>query len=103
MHAATALTPDANAVKLLDDLLPTLDAMLLPESPIIVQHALVGLLRNLSIPSGNKTALSAVTPKLVKMGVWDKERDMVGSVQGGAIGVVKNLCRENGRAWSGSS
>ncbi|KAK4689598.1 hypothetical protein P7C73_g498, partial [Tremellales sp. Uapishka_1] len=62
-----------------------------------VQHAFVGLLRNLSIPPENKAILGGhkVVDGLVGMGVWKQERDMVGSVQGGAIGVIKNLCRGN--------
>ncbi|TYJ54029.1 hypothetical protein B9479_005293 [Cryptococcus floricola] len=69
--------------------------MLRPETPATTQHALVGLLRNLSISVEGQKLLSTldVGDKLVDMGVWDERRDMLGSVQGGAIGIFKNLCK----------
>ncbi len=37
------------------------------------------------------------------MGVWESERDLIGSVQGGAVGVAKNLCRGNGKSGAAST
>lgn len=72
--------------------------MLVPGTPVAVQHALLGLLRNLSIPAANKTILGVmgVLQKVLDMGVWKSERDMVGTVQGGAVALVKSLCNANG-------
>jgi hypothetical protein len=56
------------------------------------------LLKNLSIPSANKILLGQLdlTQKLlVDMAGLAEERDVVGSVQGGALGIVKNLCKGN--------
>lgn len=77
-------------------LLPRLTALLDPSTPAIVQHALVGLLRNLAIPGPNKRKLgnAGVLPRLLAMGPWAAERDMLGSVQGGAVGIVKQLVRD---------
>lgn len=43
----------------------------------------------------NRQALfdAGVIDLLVEMGVWTAERDRMGSVQGGAIVILKNLCR----------
>ncbi|KAK8853333.1 hypothetical protein IAR55_004037 [Kwoniella newhampshirensis] len=61
------------------------------------QHSLIGLLKNLSIPPENKLVLgrSGVMETVVGIGVWSAERDALGSIQGGAIGLVKNLCKNN--------
>ncbi len=69
-----------------------------PTSPVTVQHAVIGLLRNLSIPQTNKEILgeAGLLDHVVQMGVWKQEKDMVGSVQGGAIALVKSLCNSNG-------
>ncbi len=77
-------------------LLPRLTALLDPSTPVIVQHALVGLLRNLAIPEPNKRKLgnAGCLPRLLAMGPWAAERDMLGSVQGGAVGIVKQLVRD---------
>lgn len=59
----------------------------------------VGLLKNLSIPMANKILLGEaglIQKLLVDMDCLKPERDIVGSVQGGAAGVVKNLCKNNG-------
>ena len=52
----------------------------------------------MSIPTGNKTILgdAGVIDKLIGIQPWSEDRDLVGSVQGGAIGVIKNLCRDSG-------
>lgn len=77
-------------------LLSRLTALLDPSTPIIVQHALVGLLRNLAIPVANKRKLgdAGVIPRLVAMEPWSEQRDMLGSIEGGAVGIVKQLVRD---------
>ena len=62
------------------------------------QHAAMGFLRNLSVPVQNKARLGSeevgLWGALMRAGVWDEGKDMLGSVQGGAVGLVKNLCRD---------
>ncbi|RSH91390.1 hypothetical protein EHS25_009689 [Saitozyma podzolica] len=88
---------DGQAEALLPTLMDTILGLLEPTTPMLKQHAVVGLLKNLSIPTTNKAALgqAGVIAKLASMSVWSPERDLVGSVQGGSVGVVKNLCRDN--------
>jgi hypothetical protein len=64
------------------------------------QHALVGFLRNVSISRSASTQLKEhhVVQLLMEMGVWGQDRDTLGSVQGGTISVIKNLCREDGKS-----
>ncbi|WWC72170.1 uncharacterized protein I206_106130 [Kwoniella pini CBS 10737] len=59
-----------------------------------------GLMKNLSVARDNQDVLgkAGVIEKLYEMGVWSEKTDMLGSVQGGAAGIVKNLCRSNGDA-----
>ena len=63
-----------------------------------VQHAAMGFLRNLSVPLENKAKLGkramGIWDGLVQADVWGEGKDMLGSVQGGAVGLVKNLCRD---------
>ncbi len=89
---------DSSARELLAELQGTIAPLLLSSSTVQIQHALIGLLKKMSIPSVNKTVLGELDlpDKFVQMECWSDKRDMVGSVQGGAIGVVKNLCRGNG-------
>ncbi|WOO81873.1 uncharacterized protein LOC62_04G005388 [Vanrija pseudolonga] len=77
-------------------ILPSLVALLVPSTPVRTQHSLVGLLRNLSIPAKNKKILgdAGVIEGVLNLNPWVEQRDIVGSVQGGAIGVIKNLVRE---------
>ncbi|BEJ07091.1 hypothetical protein CcaverHIS641_0403600 [Cutaneotrichosporon cavernicola] len=94
---------DAAATSILTSnpaLLQRLTALLDPSTPVLVQHALVGLLRNLSIPGPNKRKLgdAGVLSRLLAMGPWAPERDMLGSVQGGAVGIVKQLVRDETNA-----
>lgn len=37
---------------------------------------------------------AGVLDRLVEMNVWNADRDRMGSVQGGAIVIAKNLCRD---------
>lgn len=61
-----------------------------------MQHALLGLLRNLSIPEANRRPLgeAGVIEGVVKLEPWTEQRDVVGAVQGAAIGVIKALVRD---------
>lgn len=70
--------------------------LLNPKSPLIVQHALLGLLRNLSIPEPNRKPLgeAGVVEGVVNLEPWSEQRDVVGAVQGSAIGVIKALVRD---------
>ncbi|EKC98916.1 hypothetical protein A1Q2_06670 [Trichosporon asahii var. asahii CBS 8904] len=81
-------------------LLPRLVHLLNPKSPLIVQHALLGLLRNLSIPEANRKPLgdAGVVEGVVGLEPWTEQRDVVGAVQGAAIGVVKALVRDPANA-----
>lgn len=81
------------------DLLPALLPLLVPSTDVKVQHALVGLLKNLSVPDGNKAAMTeagVMEGVTLGLGALEDRRDVVGSVQGGAVGVVKNLCKGSG-------
>jgi hypothetical protein len=101
-RGATGLTTEPACVSLLsgpDSIAPRLVELLSPSSDVKLQHALVGLLKNLAIPKSSKAVLgdAGVINGLSAMKAWAKERDLLGSVQGGAIGVVKHLCNGNGR------
>ncbi|ORX40511.1 armadillo-type protein [Kockovaella imperatae] len=89
---AESLVQGTNAI--MEDVL----SLLIATTPAKVQHALFGMLRNLSISPSNKKYIGdhAVIERVVSMRPWVDERDLVGSVQGGAIGLIKNLCRDNG-------
>jgi hypothetical protein len=94
---------DASAIELLSggsSILPAILQVLRAGTTAQVLHSVVGLLRNLSIPEANKVLLGEtdLLDELVELGVWSTEKDMLGSVQGGAVGIVKNLCRSN-REW----
>ncbi|WVF67253.1 hypothetical protein IAT40_002001 [Kwoniella sp. CBS 6097] len=88
---------DESATNLLPTILPTLLPLMKPSTPGTTQHSLIGLLKNLSIPAPNKIRLgdAGVVGKLYEMRVFDEERDLLGSVQGGAAGILKNLCKGN--------
>lgn len=96
---ASRLTSESVCLGLLNEesVAPRLVELLVPSSDVKLQHALVGLLKNLAIPKANKAALgkAGVIAGLRDMNAWAKERDLLGSVQGGAIGVVKHLCNGN--------
>lgn len=69
-----------------------------PPATAQVQHASMGFLRNLSVAPKNKLKLGreemGLWKALGEADVWGEGKDMVGSVQGGAVGLVKNLCRD---------
>ncbi|KAE8539272.1 hypothetical protein D1P53_004370 [Cryptococcus gattii VGV] len=93
-----SITGDTVAIEYLvgeTTLLPRIKYLLKLDVPATTQHAVVGLLRNLSIPDQNKSVLyeGGVVNDLMQMGVWSENRDMLGSVQGGVVGIFKNLCR----------
>nr|XP_018261057.1 uncharacterized protein I303_06774 [Kwoniella dejecticola CBS 10117]OBR83215.1 hypothetical protein I303_06774 [Kwoniella dejecticola CBS 10117] len=91
---------DASAKSLLqgkESLLPKIISLLSSATPAIIQHSVIGLLKNLSVARDNQDVLgdAGVIEKLYEMGVWLEKTDMLGSVQGGAAGIIKNLCRAN--------
>ncbi|ORY33383.1 hypothetical protein BCR39DRAFT_519645 [Naematelia encephala] len=85
---------DTIALRIVDTLLP--QVLLVDASIPTVQHAMIGLLRNLSVPIATRITMGSagVMERLVDMGVWKEDRDILGSVQGGAVVLIKNLCRE---------
>nr|XP_019010485.1 uncharacterized protein I206_04954 [Kwoniella pini CBS 10737]OCF49266.1 hypothetical protein I206_04954 [Kwoniella pini CBS 10737] len=80
-----------------ESLLPKIIPLLSPSTPAMTQHSVIGLMKNLSVARDNQDVLgkAGVIEKLYEMGVWSEKTDMLGSVQGGAAGIVKNLCRSN--------
>nr|XP_019000013.1 uncharacterized protein I203_07547 [Kwoniella mangroviensis CBS 8507]OCF63474.1 hypothetical protein I203_07547 [Kwoniella mangroviensis CBS 8507] len=78
-------------------LLPVILPLLSPFTPATTQHAVIGLVRNLSVPIETKTILgeAGVVERLAEMQVWSQEKDLLGSVQGGAAVILKNLCRND--------
>jgi len=98
LNVRTELTADATTVALLsgnEHLLNTILRLLQGERPVLLQHALYGMLKNLSVPNINKERLgdAGVLDLVLDRQPWQKEMDSVESVQGSAIGAVKNLCR----------
>ncbi|RXK41459.1 hypothetical protein M231_01167 [Tremella mesenterica] len=77
-------------------LLPVLVELLEPTSPPRVQHALIGLLRNLSVPAGNRLVLgqAGVISRLGSMEAFRSEKQLP-SVHRGAVEILKLLCRDN--------
>lgn len=65
------------------------------EQPVLVQHAVLGLLRNLAIPASNKELMLelGIVEQLSKMRPWQEKMDIAKAVQANGVGVVKNLCR----------
>ncbi|WWC91873.1 uncharacterized protein L201_006820 [Kwoniella dendrophila CBS 6074] len=115
-YTKTLSAAKASIVRILVDLsseLPSLssfwskmrDWLVIKDRPDLLNCALLsfgnsikdGLVRNLSIPTDNKTILgdAGIIEKLAEMGIWSEERDLLGSVQGGGASIVKNLCRGN--------
>ncbi|KAL7411517.1 hypothetical protein BDY24DRAFT_133023 [Mrakia frigida] len=89
---------ESNCIALLappSPLLSRILPLLSPKTDLKLQHGLVGLLKNLAIPDANKSILGSarVSELVVEMGCLDKERDNVGSVQGGAVGILKFLAK----------
>ncbi|WWD19761.1 hypothetical protein CI109_104225 [Kwoniella shandongensis] len=95
-----SIQDDCKAVALLNgesSILPVITRLLDPSTPATTQHSVIGLVRNLSISLRNKVTLTqaGVLDKLMEMKVWSSERDSLGSIQGGVISIVKNLCRDD--------
>ncbi|WRT70073.1 uncharacterized protein IL334_007067 [Kwoniella shivajii] len=95
-----AYSSDSSAKSLLNgetSLLPNILPLLDPSTQATTQHSVIGLIKNLSIPTENKAVLgeAGVIERLAGMNIWSQERDLLGSVQGGAAGILKNLCRNN--------
>jgi len=103
-----AARQDSAAVALVSSHWSDIQPLLRINCPTQVQHALLGLLKNLSIPVANKALLGAdgVIEGVCSMDPWADTMEMVGSVQGAALGVIKNLCRgdvSNCRRFLGTS
>jgi hypothetical protein len=91
------------AIRLLngeDSLLPVVIPLLSPDTKVVLQHSVIGLVKNLANPPENKVILgeAGVINRLVKMEVFSDKRDMVGTIQGGSAGLLKLLCLNNGRS-----
>ncbi|WVQ94852.1 hypothetical protein IAU59_001935 [Kwoniella sp. CBS 9459] len=97
LSLGNSIRDDASAISLLPAILPTILRFMDPSTKGTTQHSLIGLVKNLSVPAPNKVLLGeeGVIEKLVAMRVFDEERDLLGSVQGGAAGILKNLCKGN--------
>lgn len=74
------------------DLVPLLVSLLQNKGSLLLTHAALGLLKNLSIPSTNKQLIGA-TPGIFDIlpAFLSKERDQAQPIQFSAIGVIKHL------------
>ncbi|CDZ96875.1 Rho/Rac GTPase guanine nucleotide exchange factor smgGDS/Vimar [Phaffia rhodozyma] len=91
---------DARCASLLEpssSILPSILPLMVSTTDIKIQHGLVGLLKNLAVCDQNKSILgeAGVIEQIIQMKCLQPERDTVSSVQGGAIGVLKNLAKNN--------
>jgi len=73
--------------------------LLSPDTKVVLQHSVIGLVKNLANPPENKVILgeAGVIDRLMKMEVFSDKRDMVGTIQGGSAGLIKLLCSNNGK------
>ncbi|OZJ05741.1 hypothetical protein BZG36_01338 [Bifiguratus adelaidae] len=60
-----------------------------------LQHALLGLLRNLSLAESNKPLLAQEHAVKVAIPYLQSRKDMLQPIQASAIGLIKNCCRRN--------
>jgi hypothetical protein len=100
-RAAIRLMKGDTAIGLLngaDSLLPVVIPLLSPDTRVVLQHSVIGLVKNLANPTENKAILgeAGVIDRLIKMEVFSDKRDMVGTIQGGSAGLLKLLCLHNG-------
>jgi hypothetical protein len=68
------------------------------ETPAQITHSLIGLLRNLALaphPELKQQLVGPVIAACVRIGVFTREKDILGSVQGGAVVLLRLLCRNN--------
>jgi hypothetical protein len=89
------------AIRLLkgeDSLLPVVIPLLSSDTKVVLQHSVIGLVKNLANPPQNKAILgdAGVIDRLMEMEVFSDKRDMVGTIQGGSAGLLKLLCLSNG-------
>ncbi|WVO15077.1 hypothetical protein L204_102721 [Cryptococcus depauperatus] len=88
---------DRSAERLLleDAFLSRLKRLFKLDTPDSTQHALVGVLKNLSIPERNKKILfqSGILDEMIAIGIWSHKKDLLQSVQGGAVVIFKHLCK----------
>ncbi|PWN51429.1 hypothetical protein IE53DRAFT_386201 [Violaceomyces palustris] len=74
------------------NLAPFLASLMSPSNDIKVSHGLVSLLKNLSIPSDNKSVIGELGVIENVSQFLRKEKDMVQPLQFGTIGLLKHLC-----------
>lgn len=90
--AVEALSKDEEFVKALKELLARASSI----DDAGVRHGLIGLLKNLCLPRYFKDSLGqSILMALLGMDVWAAGSAMLGTVQGGAVVVVRLLCRNN--------
>lgn len=88
----------ASQAELIARLLGLLDSST-AETPAQQTHALIGLLRNLSLAPGieiKRTLAPHVVRALDRMQVFDPAKDLVASSQAGAVGLLRLLSRGDG-------
>nr|ODO04172.1 hypothetical protein L204_00527 [Cryptococcus depauperatus CBS 7855] len=85
----------AERLLLEDAFLSRLKRLFKLDTPDSTQHALVGVLKNLSIPERNKKILfqSGILDEMIAIGIWSHKKDLLQSVQGGAVVIFKHLCK----------
>ncbi|PWZ02260.1 hypothetical protein BCV70DRAFT_210422 [Testicularia cyperi] len=85
---------DAKCISLVQthDLAPFLASLLSQATDIKVAHGLVSLLKNLSIPTSNKTVIGRLRVVDAVIPFMGKDRDMVQPLQFGTVGLLKHLC-----------
>lgn len=90
---------DADAVWLFSRLepdLPLLIQQLSADRSPTTRHAVIGLIRNLSVAQANRAKLGELDliGAFVRYAIFEEQNDMLGSVQGGAVVSLKTLCRD---------
>lgn len=83
----------------------SISALTTTPQPILVQHAVLGLLRNLSVPMANKAIIQSrgFLANIMTMAPWQEKFDVAKSIQASGVAIVKNLCRDEGQYLSPSS
>ena len=85
---------DAHCLSLAQEhsLAPFLASLLVEADDIKVAHGLVSLLKNLSIPSPNKTDIGALGVIAAVVRFMQRDKDMVQPLQFATVGLLKHLC-----------
>ena len=79
-------------------LAPDLAKILEGDPDFKVKHGVIGLLKNLSQSTSNRTPLgqAGIIARLADCGIFESKSDLMEIIQVSAIGVVKHLCNGNG-------